>query len=385
MNTIKTGALIQALRKSKGLTQQELALELNVSSKTVSKWECGDALPEITTLILLSEYFDVSLDELLKGEKTHQGKTLSEDTTQRFQSKKERFIKQKFESKITMFTLISMGLYLAMALFIFLMLYSPSLIYLIFAVLFGVSSLIVFIIGFSSPQFTYDESIKEETLLSIKIIKFKWGYLYLMLWLTSLVSIPIFSRMFLFGFARGMILFVLIAILVYFYLLHKRYGVNLPPMVDKVIQIQSRYNIVYLVLLGYMIQFLFGSESYSYHHPGGYFEVFFTDVFQEVPILMGILFIVFLGMSLLVLILKMLKRKTKNIEILCIMLSALLAWQMVEVHHINKLAWLRSSGYNSFGNSPPFTFPIFFIMSVGFITLFLSLLLPILAVSHKQD
>ena len=41
MDTKKTGRLIAQLRKEKGLTQSQLANELNISSKTVSKWECG--------------------------------------------------------------------------------------------------------------------------------------------------------------------------------------------------------------------------------------------------------------------------------------------------------------------------------------------------------
>lgn len=44
MDNIKIGLFLQALRKAKGYTQQELADYLNLSNKTISKWECGDSL-----------------------------------------------------------------------------------------------------------------------------------------------------------------------------------------------------------------------------------------------------------------------------------------------------------------------------------------------------
>lgn len=53
------------LRKQKGLSQEELANRLNVSRQTVSKWEMGDSTPDMEKLITLSEFFDISLDELV--------------------------------------------------------------------------------------------------------------------------------------------------------------------------------------------------------------------------------------------------------------------------------------------------------------------------------
>ena len=56
------------LRKQKQMTQETLAEKLNVSRQAVSKWESGLTEPDIQTLIQLSEIFEVSLDELIKGE-----------------------------------------------------------------------------------------------------------------------------------------------------------------------------------------------------------------------------------------------------------------------------------------------------------------------------
>ena len=55
------------LRKSKGMSQEELGAELKVSRQTVSKWESGQSYPDFQRLVLLSDYFGLTLDELVKG------------------------------------------------------------------------------------------------------------------------------------------------------------------------------------------------------------------------------------------------------------------------------------------------------------------------------
>ncbi len=54
------------LRKSKGLSQEELGAELGVSRQTVSKWESCQSYPDFQRLVLLSDYFGITLDELVK-------------------------------------------------------------------------------------------------------------------------------------------------------------------------------------------------------------------------------------------------------------------------------------------------------------------------------
>lgn len=60
---------LQELRKSRGLTQEELAEALYVSRTAVSKWESGRGYPSIDSLKVISNYFTVTIDELLSGEK----------------------------------------------------------------------------------------------------------------------------------------------------------------------------------------------------------------------------------------------------------------------------------------------------------------------------
>ena len=60
---------LQELRKSRGLTQEELAEALYVSRTAISKWESARGYPSIDSLKAISGYFSVSIDDLLSGEK----------------------------------------------------------------------------------------------------------------------------------------------------------------------------------------------------------------------------------------------------------------------------------------------------------------------------
>ena len=67
MDQIKTGALIRQLRTDSGLTQKQLADRLCVSDKAVSKWECGNGIPDISLLSELAEVFGTDIQTLLSG------------------------------------------------------------------------------------------------------------------------------------------------------------------------------------------------------------------------------------------------------------------------------------------------------------------------------
>lgn len=69
MDTIKIGLFIKSLRKEKSLTQREVAEQLNVSEKTISKWETGKGFPDISLMLPLCKIFDISMNELLSGER----------------------------------------------------------------------------------------------------------------------------------------------------------------------------------------------------------------------------------------------------------------------------------------------------------------------------
>ena len=68
MNTYVTGATIKQLREMRNMTQTELAEKINVSSKTISKWETAKGLPDISLLQPLAQALGISVIELMNGE-----------------------------------------------------------------------------------------------------------------------------------------------------------------------------------------------------------------------------------------------------------------------------------------------------------------------------
>ena len=70
MNQAKIGKFIAECRKNKNLTQSLLAEKLGITDKAVSKWERGLAMPDVSIMIELCDILEISVNELLKGEKT---------------------------------------------------------------------------------------------------------------------------------------------------------------------------------------------------------------------------------------------------------------------------------------------------------------------------
>ena len=72
MNQKKIGEFFKRLRNEKGLTQQDLADMLNINNRTISRWENAVTMPDFDILIELAKYYDVSVEELLNGERTEE-------------------------------------------------------------------------------------------------------------------------------------------------------------------------------------------------------------------------------------------------------------------------------------------------------------------------
>lgn len=66
---INVGQKLQLARNKQGLTQEQIAQQLQVSRQTISNWENNKSYPDIVSLITLSELYQISLDQLLKGDK----------------------------------------------------------------------------------------------------------------------------------------------------------------------------------------------------------------------------------------------------------------------------------------------------------------------------
>lgn len=103
------GAFIAALRKANGLTQRELAEKLSVSDKAVSRWERDEALPDLSLIPVLAEVFNVTCDELLKGQRIDPETQIPEKAA----AQKEKQIRNLLNSAKTKYqinSIISLGL-----------------------------------------------------------------------------------------------------------------------------------------------------------------------------------------------------------------------------------------------------------------------------------
>ncbi len=69
MDQKKIGAFLKAIRNEKGITQEQLAEKLYVSGRTVSRWETGSNLPDLSILVELADFYEVDIRELINGER----------------------------------------------------------------------------------------------------------------------------------------------------------------------------------------------------------------------------------------------------------------------------------------------------------------------------
>ena len=98
MDQIKAGAFLKDLRKEKGITQEQLAEELGVSGRTISRWETGKNMPDISLLVEIAEFFDVSIPEIIKGERKSENmeeevKEVAETMSDYAKAEKEELVK----------------------------------------------------------------------------------------------------------------------------------------------------------------------------------------------------------------------------------------------------------------------------------------------------
>lgn len=69
MDQVKIGSLLKELRNEHSLSQEQLAEKFNVSSRSVSRWENGNTMPDISIMIELADFYDIDIRELLSGER----------------------------------------------------------------------------------------------------------------------------------------------------------------------------------------------------------------------------------------------------------------------------------------------------------------------------
>ena len=125
MDLERIGACLRDLRQEKGMTQEQLAEQLNVSQRTVSRWETGSNMPDLDVLLQLADFYRVDLRALLNGEKPRQ--MMSEETKETVQKmvifhyEKEKLERGKRTKRIriwaTVYLIASVLNYLALMIF----------------------------------------------------------------------------------------------------------------------------------------------------------------------------------------------------------------------------------------------------------------------------
>lgn len=184
------GSFLAALRKAKGMTQQEVANRLNVSNKTVSKWERDEGCPEIMMLPLIAELYSVTVDEILRGERI-----AKEEKTEIKDTKSEKQIKYLIDRATTKFknlSIVSVVLGVAGVLLAYTignMLYDFKFLWvgLLIALLLATASVIIIAIAVNNllSGFNDEEIINNDTLQSTKKTCVK--YISIITFLTVLV------------------------------------------------------------------------------------------------------------------------------------------------------------------------------------------------------
>ena len=105
VDQVKIGRFITEQRKQKNYTQRQLADILEISDKTVSKWECGNGFPEVSLLLPLCKELEISVNELLSGERLFEV-----DYKQKAEENMVNFIQEKEANKKRMQLTILIGI-----------------------------------------------------------------------------------------------------------------------------------------------------------------------------------------------------------------------------------------------------------------------------------
>ncbi len=105
MDQNKIGQFMKELRKEKGLTQEQLAEQFNLSRRTVSRWETGNNMPDLNMLLALADFYGVDIREIMDGERksgtmnTEQQETFAKLTD--YSSCKEKLLLKKVIAIVT--------------------------------------------------------------------------------------------------------------------------------------------------------------------------------------------------------------------------------------------------------------------------------------------
>ena len=108
MDQQKVGSFLKELRKEKDITQEQLAEQLNVSGRTVSRWETGNNMPDISVLVELADFYDVSIPEIIDGERKSENMNKEVKETAMKLSEYAESINQSIKKKLFWLTIVAL-------------------------------------------------------------------------------------------------------------------------------------------------------------------------------------------------------------------------------------------------------------------------------------
>lgn len=123
MDQQKIGEFLKTLRKEKNLTQEDLADKMNVSRRTVSRWETGSNLPDLSLLVELADLYDVDMREIFNGERKNE--TMDKDLKETMQMAAD-YTDDNMKKIIKRMQLMFIGATVCGALYIILLVFGPD-------------------------------------------------------------------------------------------------------------------------------------------------------------------------------------------------------------------------------------------------------------------
>ena len=120
INQIKIGTFLKELRKEKDLTQEQLAEKFGVSSRSVSRWENGNTMPELSILVELADYYEVDIKELIDGERKSEIMLKDEKETLLKIADYAEYEKKEYGHHIILLVLLALGFVIGVGLGIYL-------------------------------------------------------------------------------------------------------------------------------------------------------------------------------------------------------------------------------------------------------------------------
>lgn len=110
MDQKKIGSLLKELRTQKGLTQEQLAEKLNVTNRTVSRWENGNNMPDLSIIVELADFYDINIRDLLNGER--KSETMDKDLKETLDIVAEYSAAEKKKMKIDIYIYLAVSIFM---------------------------------------------------------------------------------------------------------------------------------------------------------------------------------------------------------------------------------------------------------------------------------